>query len=276
MKLVVFSKMLKELDVDGLIEAAGDCGIDGYDLCVRDGYCVNPDNAVDALPPAARRLREHGLLVAMVTAPGDLVRAEDARAEPLLRAMDAADVRLLKLGYFLFEPLKQDYWREVEEVRAAFERWQDLSRRHRVKICYHTHSGGCMGMNCGMLAHLVRGFDPACIGAYVDTGHLVISGEPFGVAVSVAGEHLSLIALKDILLHREERDGHGTKQRTVVEAGTGMVDWTDVFAQIKRLGYDGPLSVHCEFNVPAAGFLPAMKRETGFFSGRLRQAGLRE
>ena len=56
MKLVMFSKMLKEKSVEELAELAQELGIDGYDLAVRTGYPVNPDNAATALPEAARRL----------------------------------------------------------------------------------------------------------------------------------------------------------------------------------------------------------------------------
>ena len=55
MKLVMFSKMLKEKSVEELAELAQELGIDGYDLAVRTGYPVNPDNAATALPEAARR-----------------------------------------------------------------------------------------------------------------------------------------------------------------------------------------------------------------------------
>ena len=82
--------------------------------------------------------------------------------------MDAADVRLLKLGYFAFDPVRANYWEAVERTRAALAGWNELAGRYRVMVCYHTHSRGNLGLNAGMLAHLLRGFDPARIGAYLD------------------------------------------------------------------------------------------------------------
>ncbi len=273
MQLVMFSKMLKEKSVDELVEIALDLGIDGYDLAVRTDYAVNPDNCSKALPDAVKRFEAAGLSIPMVTANGDLLMPDHATAEPLLGAMDAADVRRLKLGYFKLDPTTMDYWEEVDSVRRALEGWAKLAEKHNVKVCYHTHSNRCMGLNAGMLAHLVRGFDPAHIGAYLDAGHLVAEGEEFVVAVAIVRSHLSMVALKDFLLYRQEKAGHGSVKRDVVEAGTGMVDWSAVFEELVRIGFDGPLSIHCEFDVPEGEFSTAAAREVAFFLRLREQAG---
>ena len=58
MKLILFSKMLKDRTIDELADLAVDLGIDGYDLAVRPGYAVNPDNVGQALPAAAATLQQ--------------------------------------------------------------------------------------------------------------------------------------------------------------------------------------------------------------------------
>ena len=272
MKLVMFSKMLKEKSVEELAELAQELGIDGYDLAVRTGYPVNPDNAATALPEAAHRLASAGLSIPMVTANTDLLMPDHPTAEPLLGAMDVADVRRLKLGYFKLDPAT-DYWAEVDRCRLALDGWAKLAEKHNVKVCYHTHSNRCMGLNAGMLAHLLRGFDPRHVGAYLDAGHLVAEGEEFAVAVAIVKEHLAMVALKDFLLERTEREGHGSVSRDVVEAGVGMVDWTAVFAELVRIDFDGPLSIHCEFHVSEDDFMAAAAREAAFFLGMRERVG---
>jgi len=264
-KLVVFSKMLQEKSVGELVELAHDFGMEGYDLAVRPGHPVNPDNVGTALMEAVRVFAENGLSIPMITANTDLLLPDQPGVEPLLAAMDQAGVRRLKLGYFKFDPAAQDYWQEVDRIRRAFEDWAKLGERHGVRICYHTHSNRCMGLNAGMLAHLIRDFDPRSIGAYLDTGHLCVEGEEFAVAAGIVKEHLSMVAVKDMLMERVEKDGHGAVSRRVVEAGQGMVDWTAVFAELARIGFDGPVSVHCEFHAEADELLPAIEREVAFF-----------
>ena len=168
MQLIVFSKMLREKSIAELIDLAQRHGYNGYDLAVRPGHPVNPDNAAQALPQAQAQMAQAGLRIGMVTGNFDLLTADHPLAEPLLAAMDSADVRLLKLGYFKFEPETMEYWEQVERVRRAFAAWEKLARVYNVKICYHTHSHYCMGLNAAALMHLLRDFDPACLGAYLD------------------------------------------------------------------------------------------------------------
>lgn len=264
-ELIVFSKMLKDKNVDELIETAHAYGYEGYDLCVRPEYPINPDNVGETLGPAVRKLNKAGLHVPMITGSLNLLTPDNPTAEPLLKAMDGADVRFVKLGYFRFNPLTQDYWQEVDRIRKAFEGWEKLARQYKVKICYHTHNDRCMGLNAAALAHLIRGFDPQCIGAYLDPLHLVLEGEEFAFGLAMVQEYFSLVAMKDVLTWREEKNDHGSIGLKVVPGGEGLVDWTAVFSDLKRVGYEGPLSMHCEYHVPEAEFWGLVKREVAFF-----------
>ena len=211
MRLIVFSKMLKQKSVAELIDLAQRHGYDGYDLAVRPGHPVNPDNAAAALPQAQAQMARAGLRIGMVTGNFDLLTADHPLAEPLLAAMDSADVRLLKLGYFKFEPETMDYWEQVESVRRAFAAWEKLARVYNVKICYHTHSHYCMGLNAAALMHLLRDFDPACLGAYLDPGHFAVDGEPFDFGLAMTRPYLSILSMKDVLVEarRQERSRRG-------------------------------------------------------------------
>ena len=44
-----------------------------------------------------------------------------------------------------------------------------------------------------------------------------------------------------------------------------MVNWTEVFATLKKLSFEGPLTIHCEFEEPADGLVAGIKRETAYF-----------
>lgn len=265
MQLIVFSKLFKEKSVTELIELAHKHDFEGYDLAVRPGYPVNPDNAHKELVATVKAMKQEGLSIPMVTGNFDLLMPDHPTAEPILAAMDQADVRLIKLGYFKFDPKTQDYWQRVDEIRKGFEGWQELGRKHNVKICYHTHAGALMGLNCAALMHLISGFDPQCIGAYIDPAHMAIDGEPVPVGVAMTQKYLSIVSLKDVMLSRKEKDGHGSTKVDWVPAGEGLVDWTGVFSELKRVGFDGPASIHCEFQVPEAEFSDTFAREIPFF-----------
>lgn len=264
MKLILFSKMLKDRTIDELADLAVDLGIDGYDLAVRPGYAVNPDNVAQALPAAAATLRDRGLDIPLITANTDLVDPGADGVDTLLEAMAVAGVPRVKLGYYKID-LSVDYWDAVETCRAKLQAWGEKARSHGVQVVYHTHSNRCMGLNAGMLGHLLQELDPAGVGAYLDTGHLTGEGEEFAVALAIQKKHLSVVSLKDFLLERERSNGHGRKKRHVVEAGQGMTDFTAAFECLHGIGYTGPASIHCEFEVDDAGFAAAVERETAFF-----------
>ena len=266
MKLIVFSKMLQEKSVAELIELAQQHGYDGYDLAVRPSHPVNPDNAATALPQAQTQMEQAGLQIGMVTGNFDLLTADHPLAEPLLAAMDSANVRLLKLGYFRFEPQTMDYWEQVESVRRAFADWEKLARVYNVKICYHTHSHYCMGLNAAALMHLLRDFDPAYLGAYLDPGHFAVDGEPFDFGLAMARQHLSILSVKDVLIERVAKNGHGAAKALWVAAGEGIVDWTAVFTELRRIEYDGFLSIHCEYDIDdEEDWFDTFVREVAFF-----------
>ena len=273
MKLIVFSKMLQEKSVAELIDLAQRHGYDGYDLAVRPGHPVNPDNAAAALPQAQTQMEQAGLQIGMVTGNFDLLTADHPLAEPLLAAMDSANVRLLKLGYFRFEPQTMDYWEQVDNVRRAFAAWEKLASIYNVKICYHTHSHYCMGLNAAALMHLLRDFDPAYLGAYLDPGHFAVDGEPFDFGLAMAREHLSILSVKDVLIKRVARNGHGAAKALWVAAGEGIVDWTAVFAELRRIEYDGFLSIHCEYDIDdGEDWFDTFVREVAFFR-KMRENG---
>ena len=266
MKLIVFSKMLQEKSIAELIELAQRHGYDGYDLAVRPGHPVNPDNAAAALPEAQAQMEQAGLQIGMVTGNFDLLTADHPLAEPLLAAMDSADVRLLKLGYFRFEPQTMDYWEQVDNVRWAFAAWERLGSIYNVKICYHTHSHYCMGLNAAALMHLLRDFNPAYLGAYLDPGHFAVDGEPFDFGLAMAREYLSILSVKDVLVERVAKNGHGAAKARWVAAGEGIVDWTAVFGELRRIEYDSFLSIHCEYDVDdGEDWFETFVREVAFF-----------
>ena len=264
-EIIVFTKLLKNKSVAELVAAGQAWGLDGYDLCVRPGYVVNPDNILETLAQAVKTLSAAGLSAPMVTASIDLLYPDQPAVAAMLRAMDGANVRLLKLGYFPFDPLTQDYWQAVSQARKALAGWEELGKAHQVKICYHTHSRGFLGLNCAALMHLLDGFNPRHIGAFIDPVHLVIEGEEFPVGAAMVQQYLSIASVKDVMLRRVEAGGHSAVEFEVVPCGTGMVNFDSVFSTLRRVNFQGPLTVHCEFeNIGEPEFTNLVHREVDF------------
>lgn len=260
---VVFTKHLKELSVEQLIEAMKSIGADGVDLCVRPGYPVNPDNAAEALPKAAEAFRAAGLSIPMVTTPTDLTNASAPYAEALFKACGEAQVPLVKLGYWAAP--SDAYWSVLEKMQADVRGFAELGRQWAVKPCLHTHSGNNMGLNAAALMHVLRDFRPEEVGAYVDVGHLAVCGESPALAFAMAAEWLAAIAVKD--MDRAKTD-KGTQVRSVV-MGQGFVDWPQVMGWLVKHDFRGPLSFHCEFAAASTdALLEQAKQDIAYLRGK--------
>ena len=124
---------------------------------------------------------------------------------------------------------------------------------------------GIIGINGAAMAHLLEDLDPLYFGAYIDTGHLRAEGEDFATALGMVRPWLSIVSVKDMLVERITKANHGSTKNQWLSAGQGMVDWTYVFDCLRRVGFDGPVSIHCEFHDQGDPFMVRAQREAEFF-----------
>ena len=240
MRYVYFTKMLKELDVRGLIDFCKEVGLDGVDLAVRPGYPVNPDNVATALPEAARAFTGAGLTIGLVSAETNLNDAESKTAKSLFAACGAAAVPALKIGYFPYKPPLEDALKSARVRLAGFAK---LAEKTKVKACCHTHSGMYLGNNAASLRLLLQDLDPHHVGAFLDTGHTAVNGGPFPLEMDLLRPWVTLIAIKDMLWTQDK----GVWNYHVVPAGDGIVRWTLVGQAVKAAKFNGTISVHGEY-----------------------------
>jgi len=270
----MFTKHLEGMDVAGIIASLKAVGVQGADLCVRDGYPVNPGNIDKALPEAAKQFADAGLCIPLVTAPGDFNRPDLDYADRYFGACGQAGVGHIKLGYWHWSPEKH-YWDQLDEVRGWMEGFQKLSEKHGVKTVVHNHSGKSMGLNSCAAMNVVKGFDPKHVGIFSDPGHLSICGEPIEMALDIVRDYLSVLAFKDLV---RQRPMGGTKQGTPVggtmRLGQGFGDWPALVKTLKRLDFEGPVSFHSEYvGEPVETVMDLARIDVRFFNAMLAEHG---
>ncbi len=243
MQYVFFTKTLKDRSIPDLTETLGSIGADGADLCVRDGYPVNPDNVRTALPAAVQLFRRENLTIAMVSAPTDLHDPSSPAAEALFAGCHDADVHYLKPGYWSFRP--GPYQPQLDAARRQLDGWQKLAQRFGVRCCVHIHSGSFLSINTSAATLLVQGTDPTHIGLYLDPGHLALNGEPAEMAIAMAGPRLALVAVKDLMWVRSSDDR--VRRSECMPLGQGFVNWKEWWRALHAAGFAGPVSVHSEY-----------------------------
>jgi sugar phosphate isomerase/epimerase len=239
-RYVYFTKLLQGLDLSGVIAFLKGAGLDGADLAVRPGYPVTPANAAAELPAAAKRFRDEGLVIGLVTAPTDLTDSDGAAARNLFEASAKAGVAAVKIGYF---PYHGQIDAELAEARRRLAGFARLAARTGVRACYHTHSGAMLGNNGAGLRLLLADLDPHHVGAFVDTGHTAVNGGPIRMELDLVRPWLSLLAIKDMLWAKGKDGWH----YHVVPAGDGIVRWVEVGRAVRDCKFNGTVSLHGEY-----------------------------
>jgi sugar phosphate isomerase/epimerase len=246
MQFIMFTKHLEGRSIHEIVEAVKWVGVTGADLCVRSGYPVNPDNIEQALPEAAQIFADEGLNIPLVTAPGDFNHTGTDYADRYYSACGEAGVRHIKIGYWGWSP-DLHYWTEVDRVRKVIDGFQVLSEKTGVKTVIHNHSGHSMGLNSSSVMNLVKGYDPAHIGVFSDVGHLSMCGEPIDMALDIVRDYLAVMSFKDLVREPNRKEGKKTWGMDVVRLGTGFGDWETVVRTLKKMNFEGPISMHSEY-----------------------------
>jgi sugar phosphate isomerase/epimerase len=261
MKYIYFTKMLRGLELPAMAEFLRSAGLDGADLAVRPGYPVHPGNVGKELAAAVKRFKEQELSIPLVSAVTNLTDPASAEAVQLFDAAGQAGVSAIKIGYFLYSG---NYRTDLELARKRLAGFARLAEKTGVKACYHTHSGNYIGSNCAGMKMLLADLDPHHVGAFVDTGHQTIGGEPFRMALDMVADWFSLLAIKDMIWHKTDRGWRSE----VVPAGEGIADWNEIRAALQARRFDGLVSLHAEFETTGINErLELARKELAFLKG---------
>lgn len=120
---------------------------------------------------------------------------------------------------------------DYDRLAAALDTVDDIAREHGVVACYHPH-----------LSTIVEGpdevetiFTRSRIGFCPDTAHLAAGGGDPAALIRRFPDRIRHVHLKDL------RDG------VFLPLGEGDVDFTDVLAAVREVGYDRWLTVELDF-----------------------------
>lgn len=243
MQLVMFSKHLQEYSIRKAGETAKGLGLEGLDLTVRPKGHVEPERVKTDLPKAVAELKEVGAAVPMITT--GIVSASDPAAKATFATAQQLGIRYLKLGYWNYKPFGK-LRDQLDEAKRQLDGVEKLAAEHKVCACLHTHSGNYLTATAAGMFLLLDGRCPDQIGAYLDPGHLTVEGGAGGwrQALDLLQGHIRLIAIKDFGWFKT---GSKEWKEKLVPLNEGVVKWPEVFAALKQVGFDGPVSLHSEY-----------------------------
>ena len=270
--LCLFSKPLPGMDWRKLAQAAKSVGFGGIDLTVRQGGHVRPERAVDDLPTAVVAIREEGLDVPMITT--ELVSAEDPAARTILSTAAKLSIPFFKPGYYQYKMV--NVRRELEVAASQFRGLVNLGKQYGIQAGYHNHEE-YIGAPVWDMASVIDTLDPKWAGFYFDARHAVAEGGVGGwkIATNLVMPRLKMVAAKDFWWGKTQT---GWAARNC-PLGEGMVDWKYFVNALAAGGFQGPISLHLEYDVAGetgtakeSNILAALHRDLEFLKTRLRES----
>lgn len=248
MHLVMFSKMFQSLSVEEMGKTVKDIGFEGVDLTVRPSGHVLPENVATGLPSAIGQLRDIGLTVPMITTA--ITSAKTEHAEPIIATAGANGVKLLKLGYWQYDGFGSAK-KQLDAARKDLDTLEPLARKHGVTLCLHTHSGDFLTATTAQMLILLANRDPKSFGAYYDFGHMTVEGGRSGwkIGLDLLSERLRIVAAKGMGWFWTPGLAGGRPQwrDRMVPLRESVVPYEEAFGYLKQIGFDGPVSIHSEY-----------------------------
>lgn len=271
-KLCLFSKPLPDMDWRRLAQAAKSVGFGGIDLTVRRGGHVRPERAAEDLPKAVEAIRGEGLDVPMITT--ELTSADDPAARPILATAAKLSIPFFKPGYYQYKMV--NVRRELEEAAGQFRGLVSLSKEYEIQAGYHNHEE-YLGAPVWDMASVIDTLDSKWVGFYFDARHAVAEGGVGGwkIATNLVMPRLKMVAVKDFRWEKTQRGWAAGN----CPLGEGMVDWKYFMNALAAGGFQGPISLHLEYDVAGEtsaakekNIVAALHRDLQFLKSRLGES----
>lgn len=270
--LCIFSKHFPELGWADLAATVKGLGFDGVDLTVRRSGHVAPEKVAADLPLAVAEIRDAGLSVPMITTE---VLSATPVAKEIFAAAGKLSIPFLKPGYYRYKLV--DVRHELEEAGKQFAELAGLARQSGVRVGYHNHAD-YVGAPIWDITKILDGLDAQWVGYYFDVCHAVTEGGSAGwkIAFNLAAPRILMIAVKDFFWERTASKGW---RRRMCPLGQGMVDWQAYFRLLAQVDYQGPISLHVEYDIPGNtpterqdNTIAAVRQDFAFLKARVREA----
>lgn len=241
--LCVFSKHLAFLDYPALARTLA--GLRAHcDLSVRPGGHVLPENVGQDLRRAHAALAEQGVGLPMITT--GLLSAEDPAARPTLETAKALGIPIFKLGFYRYSD-PAAYAQTLQDVGRRMNSLAALAKEINIPASYAIHSANYLGAPMWDLAELIEGLESGPMGCCFDPYHAVIEGGLAGWQLGFhrLAPHINMVSVKDF--YWEKR---GDRWRVHdCPLGEGMVDFPKFFEMLAATGFNGPITLHQEFEL---------------------------
>jgi sugar phosphate isomerase/epimerase len=254
MKLSLTSVAMPRLSLEETVEFATRLGYDGVELRVRripteaagqpysfwgnHANDLNPDNFVRLAPRIAGLCADAGLAIPALASNATATQLEDLNH--LAEGAAICGCPLVRIG----APRRYDgsasYHDLYSEAVDAFGRALEVVQSHGRRGLLEIH-GGTIAVSAGLAYRLVSNFSPEAIGVIYDVQNMVREGyEGTRLGLDLLGPYLAHVHIGGHAPWPGDRDARGTLAWNwrQSELADGLLNVPDLFADLRRVGYD--------------------------------------
>ncbi len=242
----IFSKNLQWLNYDEMATVAKELGFNGIDLTVRPNGHVTPERVEEDLPKAVAAIRKAGLDVYMMTTA--ISSAEEPYTERILKTASSLGIGYYRLNWFKYSA-GEDITKDLEKFKTALKKLEQLNKKYNIHGAYQNHAGAYFGAPVWDIWMVINDMDPRWIGCQYDIRHATVEGgNSWQLGLQLLQLHIRSINIKDFYWAKKE--DKWVEQN--VPLGEGMVDFKKYIELLKTFHFNGPISVHYEYELGGA------------------------
>jgi len=249
LETVLFTKLFRGEPVESIAATATQLGFEGIDLLIREGFQVTPTEP-ERISDVVSLLQDAGLRVPMATT--DITDPTKAPTEAIFRACADAGVKVIRLGYWKYDP-SVGYRTLRDTARGHLEEIAAIAAATGVKAAIQLH-GDTIHASGSQTALLLEGHDPTMLGAYPDPGNQVVQEgrEDWRFTFDVLEPWLCCVGVKNGGWFGDQVAESGQRHWWADWLGLadGMVPWDDIMGFLVHSNYEGLLSFHSHYEVP--------------------------
>jgi sugar phosphate isomerase/epimerase len=170
-----------------------------------------------------------------------------------------------------------DWQSHIDEARNKVVGLIEIGREFGVQAGFHNHAGPTIGGALWDSWQLLAPLDSRWVGFYYDPAQATIEGgnHAWKLGFQRISSRLKMVAIKDFVWEKVD----GQWRTRWCPLGEGMVRWPEFFQMLSRVPFDGPISLHIEYDpggsTRAARFensFVAAQRDLKFLRGQLDTA----
>ena len=248
METYAFTKLFKPAPAAEAFKTIKGLGFTGLDLTVRKGGYADPEGDTWDKDWAYCQAAWEAASIRPGMFSTNMVSRTSPHAMDIIAAAEKHKVKYIKLGYVQLK---------FGQLREGLDKWRKdvldlvpVAEDHGVTLMIHVHSANYAGALPFHWLPIFEATDSPAIRMYPDpcNMHMESALQGWLMALEMAKDLMAVVAVKDYRWHNpHKKPVEGCVYPIVTRLEKGITPWNQVVYALKKLGFNGPFSIHGEF-----------------------------